>query len=152
MGLHRSLSAPEDMISREIGKRIFWTLRLLSNEVSACAGLPRLLSDEEIDQEFPREVNDVYILRGRILSQPQDEVCYVSGANAYKRLHMILDKVIKRIYPQGGRNGPSSKGSVSYAVRLDTIREIEKDLHRWSETLPRGYQLGSCYEEPALQR
>ncbi len=152
MGLHRSLGAPDDLICCETGKRVFWVLRLLSNEVAACAGLPRLLSDEEIDQELPREVNDVYIQRSRILSQPESEVCYISGANSYKRLHMILDKVIKRIYPQSGRNGPGHRGSVSYAVRLDTIREIEKDLYRWSEAIPRGYRLGSYYEEPALQK
>ena len=152
MGLHRSLGAPEDFICCETGKRVFWALRLLSSEVAACAGLPRLLSDEEIDQELPREVNDAYIQRARILPQPESEICYVSGANAYKRLHMILDKVIKRVYPQSGRNGPGNRGSVSYAVRLDTIREIEKDLHQWSAAIPQGYRLGSCYEEPALQR
>lgn len=103
MGLHRSLKTNQDLISQEISKRIFWALWQLVNDVASCCGLPRLLNDDEIDQELPREVNDVFIAKGEISMQPKDEICYISGANASYRLHIIRDKVTRHIYPSQKR-------------------------------------------------
>lgn len=147
MGLHLSLDQDQDLISQEVGKRVFWTLRLLSNDASACIGLPKLLSDDDIDVQLPREINDIYLQSGRILRQPESEICYIAGANAYKRLHMIWDKVVKVIYPRKGL-----MGSLNFPVKLETIRLIENDMQKWSRDIPGGFRLRDHTGEQGLQR
>ena len=146
MGLHRSLKTDQDLISQEIGKRTFWSLRLLVNDVAACCGMPKMLSEEEIDQELPKEVNDNYIERRKISMQPQSETCYMSGFNAYNQLHMIRDKVTRQIYPV------KTNGSMAHVVNLETISEIEGELNRWANGIPWGYRLGTHYGESKLIR
>jgi hypothetical protein len=152
MGLHRSLKANQDLISQEISKRIFWALWQLVNDVTSCCGLPRLLNDDEIDQELPREVNDVFIAKGEISMQPKDEICYISGANASYRLHIIRDKVTRHIYPFRSVNTVPLDDSMAYGANIDIIREIEEELIEWAKSIPRGYRLGTWYRESKLLR
>ena len=152
MGLHRSLKLDQDLISQEISKRLFWALWLLVNDVASCCGMPKLLGDEDIDQEFPKEVNDAYIGRGKISMQPQSEICYISGANASYRLHMIRDKVTRQIYPVKRLGDAQSSGLMAYAANLEAVREIEGELNIWANSIPLGYRLGTCYGESRLIR
>jgi hypothetical protein len=143
MGLHRSLPRNDDLVAREVGRRTFWTIRLLVNYLAAACGMPKLLDDDNVDQAMPVEVNDAYITTTQILSQPADEVCEVAGMNAYVKLHKILEQVVKHIYPfRGTRNAPARK-SVSYMVSIEKIREIEKSLKEWMANLPSGFRLGN---------
>jgi hypothetical protein len=152
MGLHRSLKANQDLISQETSKRLFWAFRQLVNDIASCCGLPRLLNDDEIDQELPREVNDVYIARTKISMQPQNEICYISGANASYRLHMIRDKVTRHIYPFRSVNNVPSDESMAYGANNEIIREIEEELIQWAKSIPRGCRLGTWYRESKLLR
>ncbi|KAL7905830.1 fungal-specific transcription factor domain-containing protein [Trichoderma velutinum] len=152
MGLHRSLHNTQDLISREISKRVFWALKLLSSEVATCVGLPTLVNDEDSDQELPLEMNDAYIYKGKATTQPPNEVCYSSGLICYSRLHNILHKVLKDIYPRKGRASAEVCGSMNYTVRVDKIQEIEQELETWAKTIPLGYRLGTYYQGPAIQR
>ncbi|KAL6695329.1 fungal-specific transcription factor domain-containing protein [Trichoderma pleuroticola] len=152
MGLHRSLHNTQDLISREISKRVFWALKLLSSEVATCVGLPTLVNDEDSDQELPLEMNDAYIYKGKVTMQPPNEVCYSSGLICYSRLHSILHKVLKDIYPRKGRASAEVCGSMNYTVRVDKIREIEQELEKWATVIPLGYRLGTYYQGPAIQR
>lgn len=152
MGLHRSLKTNQDLISQEISKRLFWALWLLVNDVSSCCGMPRLLSDSDIDQEFPREANDVYITSRKLSMQPQSEICYISGANASYRLHMIRDKVTRQMYPVKPLGHDQLHDSTAHAANLEKVRETEDDLKKWANSIPRGYLLGTYYREPRLLR
>ncbi|KAL7952587.1 fungal-specific transcription factor domain-containing protein [Trichoderma compactum] len=131
MGLHRSLNNTQDLISREISKRVFWALKLLASAVATCVGLPTL---------------------GKATTQPPNAVCYSSGLICYSRLHNILRKVLKDIYPRKGRVSAEVCGSMNYTVRVDKIREIEQELEKWVTTIPLGYRLGTYYQGPAIQR
>ncbi|KAJ5556051.1 transcriptional regulator family: Fungal Specific TF [Penicillium frequentans] len=144
MGLHRSLKANQDLISQEISKRIFWALWQLVNDVASCCGLPRLLNDDEIDQELPREVNDVFISKGEISMQPKDEICYISGANASYRLHIIQDKVTRHIYPFRSVNTVPLDDLMAYGANIEIIREIEEELIEWAKIIPCGSQYMLC--------
>lgn len=150
MGLHRAIITDQDVISLEISKRLFWALRLLVNDLAACCGMPRLLSDEEVDQELPKEVNDIYIGGRRISMQPSSEICYMSGANAYNQLHFIRDKVTRQIYPVKGL-GAQTSDPMAYTVNLETVHQIERELNQWvNSSIPWGYRLGTYYEESGL--
>ncbi|KAL6875984.1 fungal-specific transcription factor domain-containing protein [Trichoderma longibrachiatum] len=152
MGLHKSFHNTQDILSREIGKRVFMALKLLSLEISACVGLPALVNDEDTDQELPLEVNDAYIQRGRAVKQPANEICYASGSICYFRLQNILYRVLKDVYPRKGRASVDTRGSMSYVVKVDTIRSIERDLEKWVMEIPLGYRLGTYYQDRAVQR
>ncbi|KAF9251892.1 transcriptional regulator family: Fungal Specific TF [Penicillium roqueforti] len=152
MGLHRSLKTGQDLISEEMSKRIFWTLRLLVNDVATASGMPVLLSDDEIDQELPKETNDINIEKMRISPQPRGEICYISGANSYKRLQMVRDKVTHCVYSLKGQTTSDMNGLPIHGVSLALIHGIQGDLDNWVDDIPMGYRLGTCYTEARLIR
>jgi hypothetical protein len=142
MGLHRSIVQGDDIIARETGRRVFWTLRLLCNSMATACGMPKCLSDEDFDQEMPLEVSDAYIEQTGISAQPDGEACPTAGSNAYIRLNVINDQVIRYIYPVKGIKRGSRRDSVSYIVSLAKVEELERELRQWKENVPMGYKLG----------
>ena len=137
MGLHRSVARDFNPIERETRKQVFWVIRKLDMYVGAMLGLPKSLSDKDIDQEYPAEVDDEYITEHGILPMPEGKVSLVAGANAQNDLVRVLTKVIKYIYPIKGfekrRDGPDKR---SYVVSYARVREIEQDLQAWMDGLP----------------
>lgn len=101
-----------------------------------------MLSDDDIDQELPLEVDDEYITEGGVLPMPPGKTSLYAAANAHTRLMFILAKVIKYIYPIKGLEqsvqGCAKNGSTkrSYAVSHSQIREVERDLTEWLDKLP----------------
>ncbi|KAF2098972.1 hypothetical protein NA57DRAFT_76206 [Rhizodiscina lignyota] len=152
MGLHSSLPRQDDLVRHEVGKRAFWTIKVLVNYVSILAGMPKLLDDENIDQDMPAEVNDVYITKNDISVQPANEVCQIAGMNAYIRLHKILEQVVSHIYPPRGLRKTPDKESASYLVRIETIKGIEQDLDNWMQNVPFGFALGRDTASASLLR
>lgn len=139
MGLHRNLTDNFNPIERETRKRVFWTIRKMDTYVSALLGFPKMLSDEDIDQEFPIEVDDEYITKDGILPMPEGRMSLYAASNAHTRLMFILSKVIKYIYPIKGLEESvqgKSRGSYSYSISHTRIREIERDLQDWLDKLP----------------
>jgi hypothetical protein len=49
MGLHRCQPKAMNPIEREIRKRIFWTIRTMETYIVAILGLPRILTDDDVD-------------------------------------------------------------------------------------------------------
>jgi len=50
-------------LEQELRKRIFWSAYTLDKYLSVMFGRPRLLHDEDIDQELPEEMNDEDMLQ-----------------------------------------------------------------------------------------
>lgn len=148
MGLHRNLAAHFNPIERETRRRLFWIIRKMDTYVSALLGFPQMLSDDDIDQEFPTEVDDEFITEEAILSMPPGRTSLFAASNAHTRLMFILAKVIKYVYPtkgleqsvQGGTKNGNAKGS--YLVSHSQIREIERDLAEWLDKLPMALRPG----------
>ena len=139
MGLHRNVQNHFNPIEQEVRKRIFWCIRKLDIYVGALLGLPQMLTDEDIDQEFPLEVDDDYITTEKILPMPPEKPSLMAAFNAHTRVVEILSKTVKYIYPIKGNK---SKTSHSYIVSHARIREIEQDLQKWFESLPMAFQPG----------
>ena len=136
MGLHRSISLTDNFIELETRRRLFWAIRLMNNYTAVFIGLPQLLKDEDVDQQMPLEVDDTCIEKSRILSQPAGKISAISGANAYAKLHKILENVVEHIYPMKRmRRGPR-KGSLSCMVSIGKVQAIEEELGEWHRTLP----------------
>ena len=141
MGLHRKVSIKFDPIERETRKRVFWIIRKMDIYVGALLGLPQMLSDEDIDQEEPLEIDDEFITAEEIRPMPPGRVSFIAGSNAHTRLVVILQKIVRYIYPTKPHQGPN-QAEHSYVVSHGKIREIERDLQLWMESLPMALRPG----------
>lgn len=145
MGLHRNLTGNFNPIELETRRRVFWIVRKMDTYVSALLGFPRMLSDDDIDQELPLEIDDEYITKDGILPMPAEVTSLYAASNAHTRLMRILAKCIKYIYPTKGVGQSVKQGSTTtapYIIRHEKIVEIENDLTEWLEKLPMGLKPG----------
>ncbi|KAJ9637170.1 Gypsy retrotransposon integrase-like protein 1 [Coniosporium tulheliwenetii] len=138
MGMHRSFADGFNPIEAETRKRLFWVLRKMDIFVGALLGLPHAISDDEIDQDYPSEVNDENITEKGITPMIQDTITVIAASNAHTDLLKILSKIVRYIYPIKGSPANQGRYSVSYAK----IREIEMELNVWIEGLPMGLKPG----------
>ncbi|EXJ81245.1 hypothetical protein A1O3_07535 [Capronia epimyces CBS 606.96] len=134
LGLHRNVPNKFSPIEREERKRIFWVVRKMDSYVGAVLGLPQMLSDDDIDQEFPSEVDDQYITEDGIQPMPAGTFPLLKATNAHTRLTNILRKVVRYIYPIKGSDG--SQLDPRYSISHKQIRELERDLQNWMDQLP----------------
>lgn len=148
MGLHRDLKHERmTPIEMEERRRVFFVVRQLDIYVSAMLGFPLLLQADDIDQKYPSEIDDEYILRDEIISQPPRTHSFFEAFNAHTRLTEIMAKILKFIYPIRGfsdnQTSRQNSKSSTYLVNYGRIREIERDLQRWFEMLPVIWRPGS---------
>ena len=150
LGLHRKVTAHFTPLEQELRKRIFWVVRKMDVYVSTMLGLPLILSDDDIDQEYPASVDSEFITKDGILPMPADHIPLMAGANAHTRLSSIILKVVKYIYPV--KHAQHRAGSDQrYVVSHSKIREIERDLQAWMEELPAALRPGTEVS-PQLER
>lgn len=150
LGLHRSVAANFNPIERELRKRIFWVIRRMDVYVSVMLGLPQMLSDDDVDQEYPFDIDDEFITADGLLPMPSDRTSLMAGANAHTRLTNITLKVVKYIYPVKNVKY-RSQSDQRYMVSHSKIREIERDLQAWMEELPAALRPG-MEVSPQLER
>ena len=144
MGLHRSLPTHFDPIERESRKRVFWSIRTMDIYVATLLGLPKSLSDKDIDQDLPAPVDDRCITLDGIQPMPQGAISLQAGANAQTRLVKVMTTIIKHVYPIKGVVSPSDgHGTHSYMVSHAKVREIEQNLHEWTDQLPAPLHIGA---------
>lgn len=139
MGLHRSFTESFNPIESETRKRVFWVIRKMDTYVGALLGLPHSLDDDEIDQEYPTEVDDEYITEHGIISMPEGKISVMSAGNAHTKLVQILRKIVKYIYPMKATVKDPMTGAKNvntYSVSYAKIVEIERDLQTWQDQLP----------------
>lgn len=150
MGLHRSLPQKRfNPLELEMRKRVFWTIRKLDVYIGAMLGLPQSLSEEDIDQDDPAEVDDEFITEEGIKAMPPGTVTVMTAFNKHTKLQKILTKIVQKVYPihVASADGPMGK---SYAVSFATIKEIEREMEEWKASLPQG--LDPSHDNPKLQR
>ena len=143
MGLHRRGPETFDPIEREIRKRIFWTVRTMEIYVIAILGLPRTVSDDDIDQEMPLEIDDQYITKEGVLSMPDGQISTIASFNAHSKLIQILGKIITNVYPTKRMHNDATGEPRAYVVNDGNVREVERDLQHWAKELPMQLQPGS---------
>jgi hypothetical protein len=136
MGLHRAHAGQFDPIEAESRKRVFWVVRKMDIYVGAMLGLPQTLSEDDIDQEFPIEVDDEFVTEDGIRPMPEGQVSIMTAFNAHTRLLQLLSKIVRYVYPIKVQGDQESSADKSYSVPFSAIREIENDLENWKNSLP----------------
>ncbi|PNS20134.1 hypothetical protein CAC42_5584 [Sphaceloma murrayae] len=152
MGLHRSLPQKRfTPLELEMRKRVFWTIRKLDMYIGAMLGLPQSLTEEDIDQDYPAEVEDDCITEEGIKSMPPGTITGMTAFNKHTELLKILNKIVHKVYPIHVRSadGPMAK---SYTVSFSTIKEIEKEMEEWKASLPQGLDPSHTHNESKLVR
>lgn len=123
MGLHRaSTSSLLDSVQREVRRRTFWVLQTMEGYVATVLGLPTILDEEDVDQDFPMET------AGFMPISPGEESSFAAN-NAHIRLLIIMRRVVKEIYPRVKPRGDVRPSS--YKVSFTSIVQIEADLNEW---------------------
>lgn len=137
LGLHRNVSNDFNPVEKEERKRTFWLIRRMDTYVSAMLGLPNMLSDEDIDQELPLEIDDEYITENGIQPMSVGRFSTTCASNHHTKLVFILQKVVRHIYPIKGFKPPEENHpGDGYSISHSRIRQIERDLQTWMDDLP----------------
>ncbi|KAF2178942.1 hypothetical protein K469DRAFT_323663 [Zopfia rhizophila CBS 207.26] len=132
LGLHRSMPAGSSPVEQETRKRTFWALRQMDVYLSGLLGLPQMLNEEDIDQDYPLEVDDEFIRADGISPMPPRKMSYMVFVNAHSRLIRILLKVMRYIYPTTGWKKDSNQRCL-LRISHARVSEIEDDLQRWMD-------------------
>ncbi|SZF05717.1 unnamed protein product [Blumeria hordei] len=138
MGLHLKQNSKCSPIESEVKLRIFWTIQKMDISMSAILGYPKILDLDTIDQELPTEVDDENITEtGRNGYPGSTPSASLQAANAHLQLILILDKVIKFMYPNNRVEGSANEAAATaHVVDHGKVREIEEDLRLWCQGLP----------------
>ncbi|ONH68858.1 Activator of stress genes 1 [Cyberlindnera fabianii] len=136
-GLHRKLAHDFNPIELETRKRIFWTIYKMDIYVNTMLGLPRSISQEDIDQELPLELDDENITEDCYLKQEPGKLSSAAIANCHTKLMLVLNNIVKNLYP------------INSDLRLtshDKVSEMELELRAWLSNLPK--ELIPGYDPP----
>lgn len=129
-GLHRCLTADSGFnpIEIEMRKRLFYTIHKLDIYVNAMLGLPRSISPCDFDQTLPIELSDENISEQGYFPENQNGVLSSAGiANQHTKLIMILDTIVRELYPIKKTNN---------LISHEIVTELELKLRNWLDGLP----------------
>ncbi|KAB8070399.1 hypothetical protein BDV29DRAFT_160471 [Aspergillus leporis] len=129
LGLHRSFEADWTPIVRESRKRVFWALRQMDIFLNVFLGTPQMLAEDDIDQEYPLEIDDEYISQDGISSMSSGVISLTACMNSHTELSLILLNIIRDVYPTKGRK--SAHGL--FQIDLTKLCTIEKDMQIWKK-------------------
>lgn len=150
LGLHRKFPAKLSKsgcsyLELELRKRIFWSAYTLDKYLSVMFGRPRLLHDEDLDQELPDEMNDEDLLEedparriGSADSMMIASVLHyrsVSPGNAFLRTSLTLFYSLGRILGEISRQ-LYSINPISRDSPLETAVRLTSELEKWKESVP----------------
>ncbi|SZF03853.1 unnamed protein product [Blumeria hordei] len=137
MGLFHKQAYECNPIECEIKRRVFWTIQKLDTSLSAILGYAKIHDLGSIDLEMPIEVEDVNISKTGVNNfQGTKPSTSLQAANAHMRLILILDKVIKFIYPSNRVDGSANEAATTaHVIDHGKVREIEEDLRLWCQGL-----------------
>ncbi|KAJ5125988.1 uncharacterized protein N7443_009029 [Penicillium atrosanguineum] len=111
----------------ELRKRIFWSVYTLDKYLSIMFGRPRLLHDEDIDQEFPDEMNDEDLLEEDPSRRTGSTDSMMIASVLHYRLGLILGDISRQLY---------SINPLSRTTPLETAVRLTSDLEKWKASVP----------------
>jgi len=142
-GLHRSADTYDlfDPIEDEVRKRTFWCVYLWDKQLSAHFGRPPLIRLRDCDIGEPAVVDDEFVTREGMLSQPTGTESRMSAFVATIRIMVVMESVLD-IPPPRRRTGDSSPfllraaGVLSGHMRPKDLREEGGLLDKIHRSIP----------------
>lgn len=130
IGIHRRQPGKENGLSNpitfECSKRVLWCSFTLDEYLSLILGRPRLLHEEDIDQDYPSLINDEH------LGEPSAQIiptrnCLMDAPVSHAKLSRILARVSQDLY---------SIRSVHKDDELQKIQVGIEEINKWQADLP----------------
>jgi hypothetical protein len=142
-GLHRSADTYDlfDPIEDEVRKRTFWCVYLWDKQLSAHFGRPPMIRLRDCDIGEPAVVDDEFVTRDGMLSQPTGTESRMSAFVAAIRIMVVMESVLD-MPPPRHRTGDSSPfllhaaGVLSGHMRPKDLREEESLLDKIHLSIP----------------
>ncbi|OGM46165.1 hypothetical protein ABOM_004951 [Aspergillus bombycis] len=119
-------------LEQELRKRTFWSVYTLDKYLSVMFGRPRLLHDEDFDQEFPDEVadQDLLINEPSMRSGVPDDLMIASVL--HYRLSRVLADISRKLYTPNPPEGSPFKAAILLTLELERWKEAGAPLmDRW---------------------
>ncbi|THC89404.1 hypothetical protein EYZ11_011149 [Aspergillus tanneri] len=119
-------------MEQELRKRIFWSVYTLDKYLSVMFGRPRLLHDEDFDQELPDEVtdHDLLINEPSMRSGVPDDLMIASVL--HYRLSRVLADSSRKLYTLNPPRGSPFEAAILLTLELERWKEAAAPLmDRW---------------------
>ncbi|KAG6003815.1 hypothetical protein E4U21_001670 [Claviceps maximensis] len=140
LGLHQSQKRFSfGVLTLETRKKVFWTLYTLDCFSSATLGLPRLFKEEDVQTEYPSDVDDEYIMDSGFQPTLPGEYTRLSSALALFRMSRILARILDKNYPS----------VVNHELSLAQLGSLEVELDAWYGSLPMHLRLKFSQGKPS---
>ncbi|RAL15607.1 Zn(II)2Cys6 transcription factor [Aspergillus homomorphus CBS 101889] len=153
MGLHQP-GKTENPIVTATKKSLFWAIWQLLVTLASMCGLPKPIAADEIGIGFPEAgANGAKSYSGG--SGPEEGISStetISIQLGFLRLHEILYRVVKCLYPPSTMKHKDASGLLKHSVTMDIVVKLENDLQNWVKCLASRDILGKHVEEPWSQR
>lgn len=102
-------------------------------------GLPKHIKDEDIQCEYPRDVDDEYVTERGFTPTLPGESTKISSALALFRAARILSKVLEEVFP----------AKASYDLSLKRLSELSEELDAWNSGLAPHLRLQFVQDKPS---
>ncbi|KAL3444937.1 fungal-specific transcription factor domain-containing protein [Aspergillus insuetus] len=158
LAIRNNLQQPStrgDIITAEIQRRLFWSLRQLLMAVASMCGYPAPINSNEVDIEEPQDLDDIELKSTRVSHSLQDPTMIrnMSGFIGLLKLHNILDRAVRKIYSSSVLRRKMNSEPTSHFVSNETIIGLEEELQKWVNTsLPVQFRMGQKRLEPHLEK
>ncbi|KAM5355168.1 hypothetical protein ACJ41O_001814 [Fusarium nematophilum] len=133
LGLHRRAvkkgrldSAKADYIQAQCQRRTFWTSYILDTHLGMVFGRPRHFHDDDIDQEFPDQIEDEDMTAQGPRTKEQPD-CLINALIFHAKIARIIGDISKEVY---------SIKSISEQERVAAAHRLSKEVHAWRARLP----------------
>ncbi|EGX88202.1 C6 transcription factor, putative [Cordyceps militaris CM01] len=136
LGLHRTsgrggsrnvAGVKTDYIVLQCRRRTFWVVYIIDKYLSVVFGRPRLLHDDDINQEYPDHVNDEDMnSHGPSASAPTFD-CHIDSLIAHAKIARIIDNISREVY---------SLKPVPTLEKFNAAKKFRHQLHDWRRGLP----------------
>lgn len=139
LGLHEKEDSSGNALEDETRKKVFWSQYVLDRFSSALTGMPVLLREEDIQAEYPVDVDDENVTETGFLPTLPGEPTRISSAIALFGASRILNKALEDLYP--------SKSA--YDVCVSKLRAVSGQLDEWLHSLPAHLRLVFSQDKPS---
>lgn len=117
LGLHRRIpwkQLDHDFLREQIRRRVFWVAYNLDRMAAVTLGRPFGIVDEDIDVDFPDDINDEDISADKFLSRPRvhytEPPTMMSAAVHHLRLRRIWGAIVQNFYSCTRGQMPNTPG------------------------------------------
>jgi hypothetical protein len=139
LGLHENQDSSANPLEDETRKKVFWSQYVLDRFCSALTGLPVLLREEDVQTEYPVDVDDENVTETGFLPTLPGESTRISSAIALFGASRILNKVLEDLF--------SSKSD--YNVHVSKMHSVAGELDEWLHNLPAHLRLVFSQDKPS---